>query len=302
MPVADGSDLGGSLRNPGNFNNVVGFRPSVGLTPTWPTPFPLLGFSVNGPLARTVGDIALLMSVMTGPDARDPSLLPTDPAVFRGGLERDFRGVRVAWCPDVGGLPVDLRVRAVLEPHRRTFERLGCIVEDACPDLGGADEVFLTIRGFRNAALYGPVLARYRDQIKPEAIAEIEAGAKLSGAEVARAMTLHAQLLERVRQFQERYAFMVSVVNQVPPFDATEPWPRSIDGVVMENYVAWMKTAYWISATCCPAISVPAGFTREGLPVGVQIVGRYRDDLSVLQLAYAFEQATGFGNQRPPNV
>ena len=142
MPIADGSDLGGSLRNPGNFNNIVGFRPSVGLTPTWPTPFPLLGFSVNGPLARTVGDIALLMSVMTGPDARDPSLLPTDPAVFRGALERDFRGVRVAWCPDLGGLPLESSVRAVLDAQRKRFEDLGLIVEEAVPDLTDADSIF----------------------------------------------------------------------------------------------------------------------------------------------------------------
>ena len=300
LPIADGSDLGGSLRNPGNFNHVVGFRPSVGLTPPWPTSFPLLGFSVNGPLARTVADIAFLMSVMTGPDPRDPSLLPADPAVFRGALGRDFRGVRVAWCLDLGGLPLEPSVRTVLETQRKTFEDLGCIVEEAVPDLTDADSIFLTIRAFRTAATYGPLLAQYRDLLKPEAIAEIELGRSLTTADVAQAMVRQGQLLDRMRRFEERYAFTLCAVNQLPPFDASIDWPREIAGVAMEHYIAWQKTCYWITATFRPALSVPAGFTREGLPVGIQIVGRYRDDFGVLQLGSAFEQATKAGLQRPP--
>jgi amidase len=300
MPIADGSDLGGSLRNPGNFNNIVGFRPSVGVTPTWPTSFPLLGFSVNGPLARTVGDIALLMSVMAGPDARDPSLLPIDPSLFRAPLERDFRGTRVAWSPDLGGLPLDRRVLAVLESQRRTFEDLGCIVEEAAPDLTDADSVFLTIRAFRSAATYGPLLAQFRDLLKPEAIAEVELGQSLTTAAVAQAMIRQGQLMDRMRRFEERYAFTLCAVNQIPPFDAAIDWPKQIEGVAMEHYIAWQKSCYWITATFRPALSVPAGFTREGLPVGIQIVGSYRDDFGVLQLGHAFEQATMVGLQRPP--
>jgi amidase len=299
MPIADGSDLAGSLRNPGNFNNIVGFRPSVGMTPTWPTSFPLLGFSVNGPLARTVADIALLMSVMTGPDSRDPSLLPADPAVFRGTLERELRGVRVAWCPDLGGLPLENGVRTVLEAQRKTFEELGCIVEEAAPDLTDADSVFLTIRAFRSAATYGPLLAQYRDLLKPEAIAEVEQGQRLTTAAVAQALVKQGQLFDRMRRFEERYAFTLCAVNQLPPFDAKIDWPKAIAGVPMEHYIAWQKTCYWITATFRPAISVPAGFTPDGLPVGIQIVGRYRDDFGVLQLAAAFEQATNVGRRRP---
>jgi amidase len=299
LPIADGSDHGGSLRNPGNFNNIVGMRPTVGLVPTMPTTFPLLGFSVNGPLARTVGDIALLLSVMAGPDPRDAGCDPSDPSVFRGPLERSFHGTRVAWCPDLGGLPLDARVRAVLDSQRRTFEDLGCIVEDAQPDLRDADDVFLTIRAFRTAATYGPLLDRFRDQLKPEAIGEIEAGRALTSAAVADAMVRHAQLLERMRRFEATYEFTLCAVNQVPPFDATLDWPKEIDGVAMEHYVAWMKSAYWISATFRPAISVPAGFTPEGLPVGIQIVGRHRDDFGLLQFAHAFEQATRIGDRRP---
>jgi len=300
VPIADGSDLGGSLRNPGNFNNVVGMRPTVGLVPSAPNPFPFLGFAVNGPMARTVADTAFLLSAMAGADPRDPGCYPSDPAVFRGTLERSLRGTRVAWCPDLGGLPLDPRVRARLDAQREAFEALGCVVEDAHPDLSGADSIFLTIRCFRSAAVYGPLLDRYRDQMKPEAIREVESGLVLTSAEVAQAMIEHGQLLERVRRFQEQYAFFLCAVNQVPPFDATLDWPKAIDGVTMEHYVAWMKSAYWVSVTFAPAISVPAGFTPEGLPVGIQIVGRYREDLAVLQLAHAFEQATGFGKTRPP--
>jgi amidase len=299
LPIADGSDNAGSLRNPGNFNNIVGFRPTFGLVPTAPSSLPFLGFSVNGPLARTVPDVALLMSVMAGPDRRDPSVYPSDPAVFRAGLERDFKGVRVAWCPDLGGLPLEPSVRAVLESQRKTFESLGCIVEDAVPDLRDAENVFMTIRSFRSAANYGPLLDRNRDLLKKDAIEEIEAGRALTSAQVAQAMQQHAQLLDRMRKFQDTYEFALCAVNQLAPFDAKLDWPHEVAGVAMEHYIAWQKTCYWISATLTPAISVPAGFTPEGLPVGIQIVGRSRADKSVLDFAYAFEQATRIGDRRP---
>jgi amidase len=242
------------------------------------------------------------MRAMTGPDPRDPSLLPADPAVFRGALERDFRGVRVAWCPDLGGLPLDTSVRAALDAQRRTFEDLGLVVEEAAPDLTDADSIFLTLRSFRTAANYGPLLAQYRHLLKPDAIAEIEQGQALTTAAVAQAMMRQAQLFDRMRRFEERYAFTLCAVNQIPPFDAAIDWPKEIAGVEMEHYIAWQKSCYWITSTFRPAISVPAGFTPAGLPVGIQIVGRYRDDFGVLQLGHAFEQATHVGLRRPPIV
>jgi amidase len=299
LPLADGSDLGGSLRNPGNFNNVVGFRPTVGLVPTAPNPFPFLGFAVKGPMARSVADAAFLLSLMAGPDPRDPACYPSDPLLFATALDRNFKETRVAWCPDLGGLPLERRIRAVLEARRRTFEDLGCIVEQAHPDLSGAEEIFLTIRAWRSAITLGPLLAKHRDRLKPEAIWEIELGARLTSADVGKAMVRHGELMQRMQSFQERYEFIFCAVNQVPPFDAKIDWPKEIEGVKMEHYIAWMKSAYWISTTFRPAISVPAGFTVEGLPVGIQIVGRYRDDFGVLQMAHAFEQATGFGRKRP---
>lgn len=300
LPLADGSDLGGSLRNPANFNNVTAIRPTVGLVPTTPSQLPLLGFGVKGPLARSVDDVAFLLSVMAGPDPHDPGCYPSDPAIFAKPLERSVRGVRIAWCPDLGGLPLDRRVRFVLEGQRKTFVDLGCIVEEACPDLTDAGDVFLTIRKWKTWIAYAPLLATHRDRLKPEAVWEIEAGARLTSGEIARAMVRHTELMDRMRRFQEKYEFILCAVNQVPPFEARIDWPHEIEGTVMEDYVAWMKSTYWITATFRPAMSVPAGFTPEGLPVGIQIVGRHCDDLGLLRFAHAFEQATGLGRRRPP--
>jgi amidase len=299
LPLASGSDLGGSLRNPANFNNIVALRPSVGLVPSAPTALPFLGFTVKGPMARSVADVAWLLSVMAGADARDPACYPSEPQEFAAPLERNFKGIRIAWCPDLDGLALDRRVRSVLEAQRETFSDLGCIVEDACPDLSGADEIFLTIRAWNYWHTLGPLLEKHRHEMKPEAVWQVEAGSKLSGSDIANAMARHGELMQRMRVFQEKYEFLLCAVNQVPPFDAEIAWPREVEGVKMETYLDWMKSAYRITPTFCPAISVPAGFTDDGLPVGIQIVGRYRDDIGVLQIAYAFEQATRVGRRRP---
>ena len=299
VPIADGSDLGGSLRNPANFNNIVALRPSVGLVPTAPDPFPRLGFGVNGPMARSVDDVVFLLRIMAGPDPRDPGCEPLNRSALGGELDRDLRGLRVAWAPDLGGLPLDPRVRAVLEAQRATFASLGCIVEEACPDLTTADDIFLAIRRWRTAAIYGPLVRTCGELMKPELLEEIEQGQALRGSDVAAAMLRHGQLMERVRRFFDHHDVLLCAVNQLPPFDASLTWPTDVAGVTMEHYVAWMRTAYWISTTFGPALSVPAGFTAEGLPVGIQIVGRFRDDWTVLQVGYAFEQATRVGERRP---
>ena len=299
LPIADGTDLGGSLRNPANFNNVVALRPSVGLVPTVPDPFPRLGFGVNGPLGRSADDVAFLLGVMAGADDRDPGCEPSDPAALGAPLTGAEAPVRVGWSPDLGGLPLDCEVRRVIDAQRQTLVAIGCTVEDATLDLTGADEIFLTVRRWRSAAVYTPLLQGHRAQMKPELIEEIERGQHVTGAELAATLIAHTALLSRVARFFERFDVLACAVNQVPPFDAALDWPKTVDGVPMEHYIAWMKSTYWITATFAPAMSVPAGFTGGGLPVGLQLVGRPRGDRALLELAHRFEQANPAGQLKP---
>ncbi|HEU5090810.1 MAG TPA: amidase [Roseiflexaceae bacterium] len=299
IPIADGSDMGGSLRNPAGYCNVVGLRPSPGRVPIWPSDNKWQPLSVEGPMARQVADVALLLSAIAGPDARVPNSLSDDGALFRRPLERDFRGVRVAWSRDLGGLPFDRRVTAALEGQRATLEALGCVVEDASPDLSGADEAFKLWRAFSFAMGHADHLKQHRDLLKDTVIWNTEQGLQLSGLDLVRATRLLAHVFDQMQAFMTRYDFLVCPVSQVPPFSVDVPYPTEIDGVVFDTYIDWMQSCYLISATSHPAASVPGGFTEDGLPVGLQIVGRYRDEWSVLQLGYAIEQASGLWRHRP---
>ena len=307
LPFADGSDLGGSLRNPGNFNNVVGLRPSPGRVAYYPATDTWASMSVVGPIGRSVDDVAFLLSAMAGPDPRSPIGITEAPAKFARPLGRDFRKTRIAWWPMegtrlAGGIPVDKRVTAVLEKQRHVFESLGCIVEEARPDLTGSDEVFRVLRALGFVQRYGALLEKHRDKIKETVVWNIEEGIKLDGPRIGRAMALRSDVFRRMREFMERYEFLCLPVNQVPPFPASQPYVDTINGEKLSTYIDWMKTCYDITATSHPAISVPAGFTDDAppLPVGLQIVGRYRDELGLLQMAHAFEQETRFGERRPP--
>ena len=300
LPFADGSDLGASLRNPGNFCNVVGFRPSPGRVPGWPASDAWQTLTVIGPLARTAADCALLLSAMAGPDARDPTSIAEPGKIFLRNLDRDFRNTRIAWTRDLGGLPVEPEVTRVLEPCRRVLSSLGCTVEDAEPDLAGAEEAFHVLRAVGFVQKYGELLKTQRDKLKADVVWNIEQGLALDGARVARAQALRTRIFHRMREFMQRYEFLCLPVNQVLPFPVTQPYVAEINGVKLDNYLDWMKTCYFITVTGHPAISVPAGFSAEGLPVGLQIVGRYRDDFGVLQLAHAFEAQTQAWKRRPP--
>jgi amidase len=300
VPIADGSDTGGSLRNPAAFCNVVGLRTSPGRVPVWPRELAWSALSVQGPMARTVADVALLLSAIAGPDPRSPIAIAEPGHRFRRPLERDFRGVRIAWSHDLGGLPIDRRVTTAIEPHRKVLESLGCVVEEAQPDLRDAREIFQALRAFAFATRYGPMLAEHRHQIKDTVIWNTEQGLKLTARELADAEVKRTALYHRVRTFMQRYEFLVLPATQVPPFDVTQPYVTEIEGVPLPTYIDWMRACSDITVTGSPAISVPGGFTPEGLPVGLQIVGRHQDDWGVLQLAHAFEQATGFGRRRPP--
>jgi amidase len=302
IPIADGSDMGGSLRNPAGYCNVVGLRPAAGRVPSWPTQLGWSSLAVDGPMARTVADVALLLSAIAGPDPRSPIAIAEPGSRFAQPLDRDFRGTRIAWSRDLGGLPVDPRVTAVIDAQRHTFEALGCMIEDREPDFADADEIFKVLRAWAFESSQGELLRTQRDQLKDTVIWNIEAGMLLNGPDIARAERQRTALYQRMREFMETYAFLICPVSQVPPFDVTQPYIREINGVPMETYIDWMRSCYYISVTGHPAISVPCGFTPEGLPVGVQIVGRHQDELGVLQLAYAFEQATELWKRRPPRL
>jgi amidase len=302
IPIADGSDFGGSLRNPANFCNVVGFRPSPGRVPTWPNPIAWFPMAVEGPMARTVSDIALLLTAMAGPDARSPISICEPGSLFARPLDREFKGVRIAWSPDLGSFPVDPVVIETIEKQLGVFESFGCSVENDHPDFTDADEIFKVLRAWRFEVVLGRLLEHHRAKLKNEVIFDIEAGINLKGPQIGRAELKRTELYHRVRQFLQNYEFLVLPVNQVLPFDVNQRFVTEINGIKMQTYFDWMKSCYFISLVGLPAISIPCGFTSEGLPVGIQIVGRHNDDFGVLQIAHAFEQATEFWKRRPSMI
>ena len=299
VPIADGSDTGGSPRNPANFCNVVGFRNSPGRVPVHPTELGWFPISVQGPMARTVEDTALMLSVLAGPDPRVPISLAEPGESFRGSLERDFSGVRVAWSRDLGSFPVDDAVAGALEPQLEAFSTIGCTLDHAHPDFRDADFCFKTLRAWAFESKFSPLLEKHRDKIKETIIWNAEAGQQQSGPDIARAERLRTALFHRVREFMDDYEFLVLPVSQVAPFDVETPYITEINGQSMETYIDWMMSCYFITVTGLPALSLPLGFTDEGLPVGLQIVGRHQDDFGVLQLAYAIQQANGSWQRRP---
>src|SRR5256714_8369812 len=301
-PVATGSDTGGSLRNPAAFCNVAGFRPSIGRVPNPKAAFAWSTLSTSGCLGRSVADLALVLSTIAGPDSRAPLSIDEPGERFARPLDRSFKGVRVAWFKDLGGVPFDPRVRGIVDGHRKTFESLGCIVEQVEPDFSLAEISFRILRAWNSANSYGERLHQHPDAFKDTLKGEIEEGLRLTGTDVARAETAHGELWRRFQAFLEKYEYFVLPTTQLPPFDVNTPYPTEIAGVKFDNYIDWMKSCWYISATGNPAASVPGGFTPEGLPIGVQIVGRDKQDFSVLQMAHAFEQATVFGRKRPTIV
>lgn len=301
VPLADGSDMGGSLRNPASFCNVVGLRPSLGRVPTWPTANAWEATSTSGPMARNVGDLALLLSVIAGPDPRTPLALEAAGGTFASPLETDLRGVRVALSVDLGGaFEVDHEVADVVDKQRQVFASAGAVVEEAYPTLTGAEDTFRTLRAWAFQHKFGAMLNEHPHSFKSSLADNIRAGADLTGEDIARAYEGRTQLGERVRTFFEHSDVLVMPVSQVPPFSADEEYPAAINGQVQPTYLDWMRSAYFITVTGCPAISIPAGFTKQGWPIGVQLVAAPNQEHRLLEIALAFEKATHIGDRRPP--
>jgi len=299
VPLADGSDYGGSLRNPPNFCNAVGLRPSPGRVPNTPADLAWQSFAVAGPVARNVKDCAYFLSVLAGPDERIPISIEQSGSQFMQRLDgRSFKGVRVAMFRDMG-LPWEPEVKDAIRAQGKVFESIGCVVEEAEPDYRDANECFLAWRHWTIESAFGDLIATKGDQLNEYVHWHVEEGRKLTGPYLSRVELKRSALYQRVRKFMDKYEFFVLPVNQVLPFDVTQHYPTEINGVKMESYLAWMKSACYITVTGNPAASVPCAFSKSGLPIGIQIVGRNHDDWGVLQMAFAFEQARNLQKPKP---
>ena len=301
-PIADGTDFGGSLRNPASFCNVVGFRPSCGRVPVWPKQAGWFPLSVAGPMARKVADAALMLSVMAGPDNRDPLSLDTPGRYMSAALERDFKGVKIAWSPTIGGLPVERGVSEIIANQCQIFENLGCVIDDVSPDLSDADEIFHVLRAWYFKLAYGDLLPEHESEIKDTILWNIKEGEQISGVQLGVIEKKRTNLYARVNDFMSQYDFWISPVVQVLPFDIDTPYVTEINGTKLSSYIDWMKSCSRVSVAGLPAVSVPCGFSSSGLPVGIQIIGGNRKDFEVLQLAHAFEQNTSAWQRRPAMI
>lgn len=303
-PLAVGSDLGGSLRIPAAFCGVVGFRTTPGLVPVYPTVLAWDALSVQGPMARTVADTALLLTAIAGPDDRAPLSYPVDGRTFTRAVRApSVRGWRVAWSPDLNGLlPMDTEVARVAEGAVRVFRSLGARVETGAPDFSDLHEIVLATRGLSMVARHVEKLSRWRDQMQKGLVWNVEQGLALTPEAIGRAERLRTALWHRVRAFMAERDLLVLPTVAVPPFPVEQPYPTEINGRPFENYIRWVYPTYAISVVGLPAISVPCGFTRTGLPVGLQIVGRRVQDAAVLRAAAAFERAAPWAGAVPPAV
>lgn len=303
--LADGTDMGGSLRNPAAWCNVVGLRPSHGVVPAVPSLNPEASLSRHGLMARSVDDLALGMSVVAGPHPAVPAACPADGASFAALLSdagpEDLSGVRIGLSVDLGqGVPVDPAVRAVVEAPARVLADLGATVEEAAPDLSDADEVFDVNRAFEMATNLRRVVAEHRDDglLRDDVIWNVTRGLDLTGADLMSAAEARGRLDAAVREWFGGFDLLLTPTVQTMPFPVDETWPREIDGVPLETYIEWMRSCSLISATRCPALSVPGGFV-DGLPVGIQLVAAPGADVRLLALGRVYERATRFAERAP---
>jgi len=306
LPVADGSDMGGSLRNPAAFNNVFGFRPSAGRVPKWPALDSFVEqLGTEGPMGRTVADVAMLLSVQAGYDPRVPLSLAEDPSVFAAPLAADPKGVRIGWLGDLDGyLPMERGILDLCRGALRAMHDAGCVVDEA--RLGFAPErlwrMWLTLR---SAVIAGARWDDYRDParralLKPEVVWEVENDMSASAIDVYKASVERTAWYARVLELFARYDFLALPAAQVFPFDVEVHWPGEVAGRTMDTYHRWMEVVIGPTLAGLPAISVPVGFSASGLPMGMQLIGRPRGDLEVLRIAHAYEQATDWSRRASP--
>jgi amidase len=303
-PLAQGSDLGGSLRVPAAFCGVVGFRTTPGLVPSHPRTLDWDTLGVTGPIARTVADVALMLSAMAGPDERVPLSYEVDASRFTRAVKNpSVKGWRVAWTADLDGLiPVDEEVLRVAHDAVKVFRSLGARVETACPSFSAVPDIIRGTRALTMVASHADKLPEWRERMQKDLVADVEHGLAATPREIARSEALRSVLWQRVCAFMATRDLLVLPTVAVPPFPVEQPYPTEINGKALDNYFHWFYLTYGITVTGLPAISVPCGFTRSGLPVGLQIVGRRRQEAAVLQAAAAFESAAPWVGCIPPVV
>lgn len=298
--LATGSDLGGSLRSPASFCGIVGMRPSPGRVAHGPSLMPFANLSVDGPMARTVADTALFLDAMAGQHPNDPISLDVPATSFSAAVANPGKLSRVAFSADLNGItPVDPEVREIVAKAARLFEAMGATVEEAAPDLKEAQETFQILRAAQFAASKAPLLEKHRDLLKPEVIWNIEKGQKLTAEEIGKAERWRGELFYRTAKFFETYDVLVCPTTIVPPYPVEQRYVAEVDGHTFDNYIEWVLVCSAITLTSCPAISVPCGFTKDGLPVGLQIVGKPRGEAAMLQAAKLFEEAAGLSTRLP---
>ena len=307
--LADGSDLGGSLRTPATFCGVVGLRPSPGRVGLGPRGLPFDTLAVNGPMARTVGDVALLLDAQSGLDTRDPLSLPAPDESFVSAVDRQMAlgrlpsrfagGCRIAFSPDLGLCPVDPEVVAICAAAMQRLEKLGARVDDKAPDFSGSEECFQVLRAINFAATVWPRIQGKLDVVKKEVIWNAEKGLKHTGPEIAEARRQQGLLYNRIAAFFEHHDFLALPTVVAPPFDHRTRYLEEVNGRKFDTYISWLILTFAVTLTGTPAISVPAGFTRSGLPVGLQIVARPRGDAELLALSALLEADLNLGTHNP---
>jgi amidase len=303
VPLADGSDLAASVRNPSAFCSVVGLRPSPGAIPDAAGGDPWESLSVLGPIARSVDDAALLFGALAGEDPRDPRSVPAPADALEPVAEVALGDLRIAWSADLIDLPVEPAIRAVLAAARARLRDAGARIADAEPDLRSADEAFDVLRALGFATTVAPLAAEHPGRLKDTIIYNVEKGLALTGAQIGAAQRARERAVTAMRDFLAGgFDVLALPVTQVAPFPIDVPYPRAVDGVAMDDYVSWLRSCSRITVTGHPAISVPGGFTADGLPVGLQLVGRHRGERALLAAAQAVERALEGARRPPPAV
>lgn len=301
-PLACGSDMGGSLRNPAAWNAVVGLRPSPGRVPRAPDSNGWATLGVDGPMARDVADTALLLSAISGPSGETATEISEPGSRFAQPLQRDFRGTRIAMSVQLAGLAVDPEIQRSVQAQAAIFESMGCEVEFADPDLGDAEDVFRIERAWMIGSLVDRLDADARAQLKPEIEAECRLHRSLSAADLGDMFVRKTALFERMRRFMDNHAYYVLPATQMLPFDADLRWPTEFMGTRYDSYIDWMRICWYLSSTESPVLALPCGFSASGLPIGLQIAGRFRDDWGLLQFGHAYEAASAHERIRPPLI